>query len=376
MNTPTTFTDAERRDATSASNAQADLACPGRHKAQRGLTGEKSEDASFGDRVHAALAKESPEGLSLEEEEVFCAGVAIRSKVIGQFFGALADEALKHVWKEERFWARFSEYEHSGRADFVCRAGPDALVVDYKTLNGETPESPQNLQLRDLACLIRGTLLITGRVAVAIVQPLVTHSPLVCVYTAEDLDRATAEMFARVAASNNPASPRVAGETQCKFCLAKKDCAEYAAFATAMVPEVPQSILTIPISDWTPAQRSVFCEHYRLAHTWLEETWQRMKDRVRENPDFVPGWGLDKGRTVEKINNPQVAFERFLALGGKDAAFLASVTVGKTKLKEAVAAATGERGKALDARMKTLVEGIVDIRQDASSLVRVKEGEP
>src|SRR5262245_25805612 len=58
---------------TSASNADADLRCAGRHQAQKNLPELPREEGwdEFGNQVHAALAKRNPESLSERALQVY-----------------------------------------------------------------------------------------------------------------------------------------------------------------------------------------------------------------------------------------------------------------------------------------------------------------
>jgi len=99
---------------TSASNASADAACPGRHQAQKGLPESSGEWAESGRKIHAALANEPVNAttlLSLEEREVFDACRDIEKKLVLQYFG---DTTMggpgtgMRVFREQRYWARFA----------------------------------------------------------------------------------------------------------------------------------------------------------------------------------------------------------------------------------------------------------------------------
>jgi hypothetical protein len=205
-----------------------------------------------------------------------------------------------------------------------------------------------------------------------VVQPLVTHTPEITIYEEEDINRAEQEMLVRVAASNNPASKRVAGELQCRWCLARRKCPEYQAWAGAMVPGV-QSLLSVPVEQWTPAQRGMFLDKRPVAQKWLDDCEAAMKAGLSKDPAFADGWALADGRTRETITDAQGAFERFTKLGGSAAQFLATVSVGKSKLKEAINAVTGAKGKKLDEVVKALCDGISKTSTDAPMLKKVED---
>lgn len=364
----------ERRGATSASNAAYDQACPGRHLAQRNLPEPPvSLDANLGLRVHDALSKRDPSGLDLEETQIYDQCVEIENRKVLEFFG----DAKVKIWRERaeqvssRFWVRFGTFEHSCRPDVVYTYGGRGLIFEYKTGKNDVPHSSRNLQLRDQQCIVRGQFILTGDVGVCVVQPMVSMNPDICVYTNADSDRATAEMFSRIERSNDPASPRIAGEYQCQFCKARGLCAEYQKFAGALVPGI-LNLLDVAVADWSPEQRVLFCDRVGVAEKWLTETWAAMKEGVSRDPNFVPGYELKPGNKRETITDPQKLWDRFAAIGGKLEQFMGTVSIGKAKLKEAVAAAAGVKGKALDTKVKELTDGIVEVTQNAPSLVKSK----
>ncbi len=387
-----------RRGWTSASNALADSLCPGRHLAQRGIVPPlSSEDATFGQRIHAALAynpvngetANNPGKLSLKEREVFDSCREIEKAMVRNFFGddpnygasgTQGNDRIR-VFRHQRYWATFQssdgkQVQHSGEADVVWRLSARVLIADYKTLPGDVAESSTNLQLRTLAVLVRGTYVTIDQAGTVIIQPFITNKPEICVYSREDLQRAEGELVARVLASSDPRSPRVAGEVQCKFCLAKPQCQEYQAWAGQVVESVGMNqVLGIPMAQWSPEQRAVAQECVRKARKFCDEIEEFNKAGLENDPNFVPGWRLIPGSKREVITNPEGVFERFSALGGKVESFMRSVAVRKGKLREEVNNLTGAKGLALNKAIATLVEGYVETTRDAPHLGRADDPE-
>lgn len=373
----------QRGSWTSASNAQADLLCPGRFLAQRGIPEPtKGDDASQGTLIHEALASGDMSKLNSAQADVYESCYKIEAKVIEAYFG-LGVPVIP--FRHRRFWTKIQvtlpdkavvQLEHSGEADVVHRFGTKALVLDYKTLAGDVAESPKNLQLRDLACLVKGTDPVVNEVGTAIIQPFVTHSPEICVYTEADLRRAEQEMFARVDASNRLNSKRVAGDSQCKYCLFKTRCNEYAAFVGAMVPRLenqPENIFQTAMANWTPNQRAVAASLLTPAGKALDEIKDFLKDGMGKDVNFVPGWTLAPGTKRTVVNNPQEAFSRFSGAGGQLPAFMDCITVSTTKLKEQLAVVTGLKGNALTNALNELLKDITDMSTNAPTLKQVKE---
>lgn len=387
MSTDTKQTPDVRGGHTHASNALADSLCPGRHLAQRGIPDSTTVYSESGQKIHAALAagtrtdggRAELDALSLEERHVYDQCITSRSKLVERLFGNITGRPYTE-YREQRMWARFkfngTTYEHSGQPDWIARCETRALIVDYKTLPGDVEDSPRNMQLRDLACLLAGTMVPTTEVSVAIIQPLVTMDPEVCTYDKESLQKATRDMFTRVVASNDPKSKRVPGEAQCKYCKAKRRCVEYQKWAGQITPPAMVSILSVPMESWSPEQCAYAAGALGPCQKFLDELKDMLKARLEKDPQSVPGWFLKPGSVREAISNPSEVFKRFVALGGNTDQFMPAINVMKTKLREAINSVTGAKGKALDTAMAELIKGCVDQTRTAPSLYPVKkEGE-
>lgn len=363
---------------TSASRAPADALCPGRHLAQRGIPEpERAKDAAHGDRIHQALAGVGPDGerdtavtskLGLEERETFDACRAIEKKIVLNYFGNTKE--LMRVFRHQRQWVQVGageqKFMHSGEADVIYRVGTRLLIADYKTLLGDHTESSRNLQLRDLAVLAWGAMRPITEVATVIIQPFVTHSPEICIYTGDDLVQAQQEMFLRVAASNNPDSLRIPGEVQCNFCLAKTKCVEYQKWSAQFTPSALQELVYTAMDKWTPEQAAKAAAALGPAYDFLDNVKAWLKEHV------PPGWTLAPGAIRETIINPQECWNRFEKLGGTLEQFLLCISIGKAKLKEQTSAVTGQTGLELEKKMKQITDGIVDVSQNAPSLKEQK----
>ncbi len=382
---PTAVTDSIRGGWTSASNAQADSMCPGRHLAQRGIPEpEKSQDASFGTLVHEALAFTHDRGLAaklpLDAREVFDACREIEKKVCQQYFG---DESIVKVDRHERLWVQWpfpdAKFKHSGEPDVMHRAATRALILDYKVLAGDVAESSRNMQLRDLAVLAKLNHPLLQEIAVAIIQPFVTHTPELCVYGPAELERSALELRSRVESSHNPNAPRIAGEVQCKFCLAKTKCNEFALWSGSMLPVVAEPVqqallFSTAMANWTPEQKGLACSILPMATKRLEEIKAFLKGSLSQDAGAIPGWRLKDGSNRETITDPQACFDRVAAMGGKLDVFLKEcVSVEKGPLRAMVNKATSLKGKALDGAMEEVLKGITESKQSAPTLARVEE---
>jgi len=368
---------------TSASSAARDRACPGAHLAQKDIPEQPSgEAAESGRRIHAALKNSSNtaalNALSYKEREIFDACRAIEKKLVLEWFGT--DHPPMQVYREERLWVKFygptkAILEHSGEPDAIFHSGAKALIVDYKTGMGEVDDATENLQLRDLACLFRGDQMRQGKplveCATAIIQPLSTHEPVLCVYNEPQMDRAAVEMMARIASSNDPKSPRIPGK-HCMFCRAAltNSCAEHQKWASATLPAF-RDILQVPVVEWKPEQRAIFCERYKTAAEWLESTWKAMKEGAKNDPAFVPGWSLQDGSVKHPLTDVEGLITRFCALGGKPEQLAPALRVTKGDLPECLKAVTKLKGVALTKAYNDLIAGLTTPAPDSPSLKKI-----
>lgn len=360
----------ERGGHTSASNAPADALCAGRHLAQKGLPDIETEDSSFGTQIHDALKLEDPSKLDGDQLSIYEGCQEITNRLIKEKFGINADKV--EFVKEKRFWWKSGDgkLQHSGQVDLLVRYKDEALIVEYKTLPGEVEGAATNEQLRDQVAMASGSLKL-NEIDVAVVQPLVTYNPTVCRYDRLSIARSQADMVARVRASNDPSSKRVAGVSQCKYCKARFTCKEYHNYVAVSTP-VAVSSLAFPVRDWTPSQRALFCERMPVALKWIEECKHQIKKLLKENPESVPGYKLGVGKTRKPINNVNELHTRFIANGGTTQQFLDCVSIGKGDMEKQVRAFTGLKGKGLLAKMEEMLAGITDEKQDEPSIEEVK----
>ncbi len=366
---------------TSASNAQADLLCPGRHLAQVNLPEPaKDESAEFGTVVHSALQTSDPSKLSRQQRDIYDSCASILNSKLAEFFGPEVLQMKANPAREKRYWVGWTkqvgeaavEYRHSAQVDLFYRRGQRGLVVEYKSLAGEVPVSAKNLQVRDqVVCVNANSPLLTS-IGAVVIQPLVTHKPEICIYSQDDILLARQQMQVRVEASNNPESERRAGQVQCEFCRARLSCQQHHDWATSGLL-VQKTILDTPAEMWTPEQWTAFCYGMGVAQKWLDETKALAKKMLSDNPAAIPGFCLGTGKTNRYVTNPQELFARFEKLGGTLESYMKCVKIGLTLLADEVQVTTGANGKALKVAVEELLKGIIDEVKCELPIVRQKE---
>lgn len=350
---------------TSASAAEYDALCPARHLRSLAVPEQPSgQDAQRGNRIHAALAGETVNPpLNGEEYECFEQLKRMEFDVIKQWSGGQETVCCR----ERRLWMFVGDVQHSGKPDAIYfdNATNRALIIDYKTGRGDVTKSPSNLQLRDLAVLVARNNS-SYDVTVCILQPFTT--PLLCRYDADFLLAALSNLESRVQASNDPTARAFPGEKQCKWCRAKATCPE---FLTSCEPPVDAACcepaeeqIRVSIASLDGPRLGTFLSMVRLASDTAEE---EVRLRLGKG-QTVDGWKLGKPTTRETITDPNTVHERFVNRGGSTTLFLECITVAKGKLKTALKAATGLKGKPLDEGMADLVAGCVEEKEISPKL--------
>ena len=353
----------ERQGLPSASSMERYMLCPGSYAAERGLPETTSDDAESGNRIHAVLAGETVNPPLTDDDERTME--ACRSQA-----QALLDAIIPHrdqVMFERRYWWG---QQWSGKPDVVAVDGifAEGLIIDYKTGRGEVASAEGNMQLRALAVLVAvGHEL--ERVTVAIVQPLAGEVS-VCKYGPDDLRKARIEILEILTAIHQPDAPRRPSTKACRYCKAKASCPEALALAESVPLAVSRDGRELVIS---PERMAEFLEQVPAIEAVVEAVRAKAKRMLEEDPASVPGWTLKPGAVRETITDPNAVFNRASALGVTAEQFMACVGVTKGKLKDAVKAATGEKGKALDARMESILAGCTEEKQAAPSLAKIKE---
>jgi CRISPR/Cas system-associated exonuclease Cas4 (RecB family) len=357
----------ERQSKPSASSMERYQLCPGSWRAEQGQPDETTDDAETGNRIHAALAGEAVTlPLTDDEERVV---EACRTQAAALIIATVGEAARGTL--ERRIWSLDEQW--SGKPDVVALAvvagERHAIVIDYKTGRGDVTDATGNMQLRALAVLVADQHW-ADRVTVAIVQPLA--GPVsTCVYDSAALDTARSEITGIIDAIQKPDAPRIPSAKACKYCKAKGVCPEAHKLAADAPLAVSRDGRELSIS---PERMAEFLEQVPAIEAVVEAVRAKAKRMLQDDPESVPGWKLKPGAERESITDPTTVFNRASALGVNAEAFIGCVSVAKGKLKDAVKAATGDKGKALDARLETVLAGCTETKATAPSLVKIKEG--
>lgn len=359
----------ERNNLPSASGLPRINLCPGSWLAERGLPDESTPDSQIGDRVHAALCAGTWDGLSADEVELYDACEASENWALASFTATFGlNKPPVEIIREERLWAFDSAFNKawSGKGDLIYLWEKHALVFDYKTGRDPVP-TKDNLQLQALAVLVYETYG-CDTVGVKIVQP---HAPKhdVVIYTRDDLDKFSVEITDMVWRAQQPGGALIPSEAACRYCKARSQCPAALKVVETLPATVHKQSGEIML---TPERLAQVLDAARVAEDVIESVRAKAK-RMLEAGIEIPGWSLKPGAVKESIADVPALFNRFAALGGTQEQFIGTVTVTKTRLKDAVRSVTGTKGKALETHMDTLLDGITESKQNAPSLVKIGE---
>lgn len=311
---------------TSASNAQADAACPGRHLAQRGIANYESRDASLGSGLHKAFETGDVSGFGPMHRKTVERAQYLEEIVMESWCRKLGHsepeivKACKPI-REQRLWLVIrGQKMHSGAIDalwFDSDEKRHALIEDLKSLFGDVDDAESNLQLRDYAALVFHNFG-CETVSVFINQPNVRwkeSDQKLITYQQADLQQALSEMTQRVLASNDPDSPRTPGRKQCAFCL---------ACGTSRCPESLQVVKDFTANwnqvwlYWTPAERGEFIEKLKLAESLADNALKEAKSNIAKDPEWAKGWSISAPQQVRKIEDVQRAAQILVDAFGQD----------------------------------------------------------
>ena len=360
----------ERQGLPSASSLVRYSLCPGSWKAIQALLPEERDttnaDAIEGTKRHALL-EEGDESKAENEaqENVVLRGKELVEKAKLEVFGD--SEELVEL-KEERLWLQDKNMKPvmSGKIDIAivplrsvirypvaeCWQGV-GLVVDYKTMYADHGDAASNLQTRAYAVLLADAYDLK-EVYVALIQPMLPADKqlTMTLYNSDTLDKARSEIFQILKGIEDPFAPLLPSQKACQYCPAKlrpvKD--------GELPPDLP---ITAEILD-----------KLALLESLAKPIKERAKEMLIANPDSIPGYTLSPGRTISKITDPSLVWER----AGKDMpeGFVNACTISLPKLVKPYQEAKGLTSQAAARKeLEALLADAIETKQGAPILARV-----
>lgn len=271
-----------------------------------------------------------------------------------------------HVERETRMWGILGGVPFSGKADAIgiYSFGDSVIVniVDNKLGRNEVAPSPTNLQLRSLAVLA-WLKYDASAVGVDIIHPWSKQQPR-CLYQGSDLQQAKDEIERILLAITREGAPVVPGEEQCRYCPARRQCPEFLSAALAVVAPLPQHIemtkgaWAIAAAAMPGEKLAAYLTRLPMAKAAVKAIEAEAKARLKAGVE-VPGYELAEPETREPVNDLPTIWARLEARGVLLEDFMGCLRAAKGDLRKVVKAATGLKGKALEAEFDSIVAGCV-----------------
>lgn len=217
-----------------------------------------------------------------------------------------ADPAGAQLWLESRVepvpgrvW---------GTADATIIGDGRVHVVDLKYGRGVRVEAESNPQLRcymlgalDIASLLEPVRECVG----TIVQPRHKDGGHISseALPTEELQAWGATLLEAVAATDDPAAPRVPGDSQCRWCAAQAICPERTcSLAADVFGEARQAMVPL-LSDADVAE---LLPRLDSVESWCRAVRRSALSRLTQRPGSLAGWHVAEGRPRRRVTEAVV----------------------------------------------------------------------
>ena len=321
----------------------------------------ESEDAAKGDRIHAWLAGQK---LELVESEATTAA-NLKERGDWQVERIFEGQEYKQL-REKRLWMHLDgKPAMSGRFDVVSYTRELALAQDYKTSWSEPDPAEDNAQLKVLAVLIALNLPTVKEVIVQIVS-----GPFGITEARYDVPRLMAaydDIVATLRKINAPDAPFSPSPEACKFCGAKLICQ-----AVKDLVVKPLSRLQMSALPEGGERAAKLLDEVEIMAGLLKEIKKFYAAKFEEDPAYsIPGYAMVPGNTIREVIDWDVARSRlaeFLPIEQLNSA--ADYRLGE--LEKSLGKALKMKAKEAKEKMNQVLHGLIETKQNASSLKRVK----
>jgi len=321
----------ERKGRPSASKFESIKLCPAKLHMEKGRESVSSAAAQRGTKIHAWLEDNESTELNHEDTALGVRCEDDRDKVFRMVWPDY-DESKPHVENELRLWYRGNRY--SGMADFVAHRDGHYVIGDYKTGPIKVSDAGDNPQLDALTALVINKFK-PDTVTRCIIQPLCGQPTLHTITGKREMAACRRRCLDILRRAESKDAALVAGERQCKYCLAKEECPALREkmYTVAKIGKVEALTTTqmVEVMDALPAVKDL-CKALEL----------RAKGMLEKDSDALKGWTLRNGSNRRTVADTEKAIETLIKsnlVDAKGVMSVASIPIGK--LERAVCAHTG-----------------------------------
>ena len=298
---------------------------------EKGRESVSSAAALRGTKIHAWL--EDNESTSLNSEDMVLGKRCEddRDKVLRMVWPDY-DDCKPHIENELRLWYRGNRF--SGMADFVAHRDGHYVIGDYKTGPIRVSDAGNNPQLDALTALVINEFK-PETITRCIIQPLCGQPTLHTLRGKREMAACRRRCLDILRRAESKDAALVAGERQCKYCLAKEECPALREkmYTIAKIGKVEAltTIQMVEVLDALPAVKDL-CKALEL----------RAKDMLGKDSAALKGWGLRNGSNRRTVADTEAAIKALIEsnlVDTKGVMSVASIPIGK--LERAVSEHTG-----------------------------------
>jgi hypothetical protein len=330
------------------------------------LAHETSPAAERGSLIHAYLAGDVDEDgteIKLDESE----------QQTADFLQERATEQVKRIFSEEplelaekRLWDPLKRF--SGRFDRVIYTPSIALVQDFKTGWSEPDAADQNSQMKVLAVLVA---LHMPRMLREVVVQIISGPFGVkeARYDLAALAKAYNEILATLRTLQDPLAPLSPSPEACRYCPAINVC--QAVKNSILAIAVKTQVSPLPGGE----SGSKLLDELEVVQGFIDTARQHYREQLFQDPSYdLPGWSLIPGAIRREVTDWEIARQRLAEwLDLEEINGAANYRLGD--LERALGKKLKLRGPDLKQRVNEILQGLIEEKQNAASLKRVK-GEP
>ncbi|PWT88673.1 MAG: hypothetical protein C5B54_10220 [Acidobacteria bacterium] len=367
-----------------ASSAYQCSLCPRSDQMQRGLKEIETPESRQGTRLHSYRAHPDWERrlLSPDEQDLLRMGARLEREIFATI--NLSGDAAYIEHREAAM--EWGDGLVTGHPDLM-RIYPEldiTVVIDEKYGWVPVPPADVNLQLRCYAIMAP-----TRLVYVAISQPRLPAEDRITIarYDEERKKQAEQHILSILRASQASDAPLIAGEEQCRYCLAKAICPALAkavtmelAFVADLAPDFAPELSKAKVLDVTESRLAQASDTQlgqlltACALAFLVST--PLKDEIRRRiaAGEMKGYTLGKEAEVRTITEARSAIS-LLVLGRalKREEILALCDLPLQKIEHAYRKASGASAKEARAEINRLLADVIEIEKRKPRILKKNE---
>jgi hypothetical protein len=328
--------------------------CRGRFLVEQNFADKESEEANLGTEGHRLLAENTPiDDVPDELNFIVWKARVLRDQLLAEW------NVEGEVFCEKRFWCKEGDEAYfSGEIDYFVIGKEEAVIIDYKLLQGFYKSAANNRQLQAYAVLIHQEYPHLKKIKVGLVQPMLDRVTGAEIDTA-DLGGLRKDLIDLCKEIQVKGQARTAG-SHCKWCKALPHCPEAAEWVVKEIGEIMENVSNDKLSEKMCVVPTV--------ERWVKEVKGLTKERLEKGLK-VPEFKLRKSGNITTLNAKGasgVLFEANFPMGD----FLECCTLKEAELVKKWAKYTDQKAAPAKRDLRLRLEAHITQRPKAQSVTR------